>query len=191
MRKLLTSVLLKKSQLLVLMTVLLLGTVTAFASTGQEFSKQSEQAASQQEAYTVYQPKTVDVYLKREFLDGETSVNVVSETIYSMEDFWALYADWELVDQNTSKVIFKKKVNDISPLLKASGYFGLSKDNILTIYNGKPEEQEAIQSFYQIDVKELESHLQEELQQGIPINSKSHYQKVIKQLKEYAVSRKS
>lgn len=134
-------------------------------------------------------PKTVDVYLKRIYLDGETDVNIKPVTILSKEDLWSRFSDWQLVDQNKKKVVFQKEVNDISPLLKADGYFGLSKDNILTIYEGKPNHKKAIHSFYQIDVKALESHLQHRLQNGIPIQTKGHYQKVIKQLKKYAAKK--
>ncbi|HEU5139710.1 MAG TPA: BofC C-terminal domain-containing protein [Bacillales bacterium] len=140
----------------------------------------------QQDAYQVTGPKTVNVYLKRVFLDGRTSVDKKEVTIWSMEDFWSRFSNWQLVDQNTSRVVFKKKVNDISPVLKASGYFGLSKDDILTIYKGKPEKKEAIHSFFHIDVEELESELQSELRKGIPVRTKGHYKKVIKRLKEYS-----
>ncbi|HEX7064312.1 MAG TPA: BofC C-terminal domain-containing protein [Bacillales bacterium] len=141
----------------------------------------------EQHAYQVTGPKTVNVYLKRVFLDGRTSLDKEKVTIWSTEDFWARFSDWQLVDQNMDKVVFKKQINDISPVLKASGYFGLSKDDILTIYKGKPKEKEAIHSFFHIDVKELESELQRELRKGIPVKTKGHYKKVIKRLKEYAV----
>ncbi|HEU5139947.1 MAG TPA: BofC C-terminal domain-containing protein [Bacillales bacterium] len=141
-----------------------------------------------QEAYQVTAPKTVDVYLKRVYLDGRESLKIKPVKILSMEDFWSRFSDWQLVDQNMSKVVFKKKVNDISPVLKTSGYFGLSEDHILTIYKGKPEEKKAIHSFFYIDVKELESELQRDLQQGIPVQTKGHYKKVIKKLKQFAVT---
>lgn len=138
-------------------------------------------------------PITVDVHLKRVYLDGRTIVNVKPVTIWSMEDFRARFSDWERVDQDRNKVVFKKDINDISPLLKTSGYFGLSEDHTLKIYKGKPEnkreDKRAIHTFFQIDVKELESELKHDLENGIPVKTKARYQKVIRTLKPYTMKR--
>ncbi|MFA9557194.1 BofC C-terminal domain-containing protein [Evansella sp. AB-rgal1] len=132
--------------------------------------------------------QTVEVILQRHYLDGEVSEEVVEETIWSMEDFWAFYGEWQLVDQLEGKVIFKQDTNDISPLLKMNGYFGLSEDGFLNIYNGKPMDNEVIQSFFQVNTSRLKSHLHRELLEGIPVSTKDHYLEVIKMFEEYAVS---
>lgn len=133
-------------------------------------------------------PLTVNVILQLHYLDGNTSEEVVKETIWSMEDFWAQYRDWQLVDQQEGQMIFKKNIDDISPLLKSNGYFGISEDGILTIFKGVPaESEEVIQSFFQIDVSKLESRQQEELKNGIPVVSKDHYIQVIESFKTLAI----
>lgn len=129
----------------------------------------------------------VDVYLERVYLDGQVQVDMKPVNSQSTKEVRSHFADWTLVGRGKHKLVLKKKMNDISPILKTDGYFGLSKDNILTIYNGKPEKNKAIHSFYQIDVKELESRLQHKLHKGIPIESKGHYEKVMNHLKKYAV----
>lgn len=135
-------------------------------------------------------PKTtMDIYFKRVYMDGQTTVNVKHMTIWSVKNLRSKYSGWQLASENSDKIVLKKKVHDISPLLKASGYFGLSKEDILTIYKGKPDDKKAIHSFFQIKVKKLESGLQHELQQGIPVQSKGHYQQVIKHLKKYEAKR--
>lgn len=136
--------------------------------------------------YNVANPKTVTVILERIYLDGEISEEIVEETILSMEDFWAEYADWNLVDQDETQVVFQQKVDDISPLLKINGYFGISEEGILNIYEGKPSDQKIIQSFFQINTKELKSHQQLELKKGIPILSSDRYKEVLKMYKKYA-----
>ncbi|MBU9713981.1 intercompartmental signaling factor BofC [Bacillus tamaricis] len=134
-----------------------------------------------------YNAQTVEVILQRHYLDGEISEETIEETIWSMEDFWSFYEDWQLVDQNEQKIIFMKELNDISPLLKMNGYFGLSEDGILNIYNGKPNDNEVIQSFFQVNTSRLKSHLRDELLKGIPVSSKDHYLEVIKMVEEYAI----
>ncbi|MCF6408645.1 BofC C-terminal domain-containing protein [Pseudalkalibacillus salsuginis] len=138
-------------------------------------------------AQTVSGPLTVEVLLQRTYLDGESSQEVIYETIWSMDDFWAAYADWQLVDQDLSRIIFEQEIDDISPLLKVNGYFGLTEDGILTIFNGRPHEDQVIQSFYQIDVHKLESNLLKKLREGIRVETKTNYQEVINQYKPYAI----
>ncbi len=136
-----------------------------------------------------HEAKTVEVILQRHYLDGEVSEELIEETIWSMEDFWSFYDDWQLVDQNEHQVIFKQEFNDISPLLKMNGYFGLSEEGTLNIYNGKPEDtDDVIQSFFQINTSRLKSHLHDDLIKGIPVSSKDQYLQVLKTYEKYAAS---
>lgn len=135
------------------------------------------------------QPLNVTVILEKVYLDGEISQEVVHETCWSRENFWAKYDQWQLIDIDDSTFVFRKQVDDISPLLKANGFFGVTEEGILTIFNGRPGQSRIIQSFFQIDIKKLESKKQEELIQGIPIKSKDHYVKVLETFKSYSVKK--
>jgi len=88
------------------------------------------------------------------------------------------------MDETT--MVFRKQMDDISPLLKANGYFGITEDGVLTIFNGRPDRSRIIQSFFQIDVRKLESKKQEELIQGIPIKTKDRYVEVLETFKPYS-----
>lgn len=127
------------------------------------------------------------VVLQRVYLDGEMSEETHTESILAMEDFWVEYAGWQLVDQNNEEIILKKNESDISPLLKSNGFFGISEDGTFSIFNGKPEEQKIIQSFFHIDIEQLEVKIQEELVQGIPILNKNQYEKVLEVYKSYSL----
>jgi len=54
--------------------------------------------------------KSVRVILSRVYLDGEISEEIVEEIILSMEDFWAEYAEWKLIDQDEAQVIFQQNI---------------------------------------------------------------------------------
>ncbi|WP_349408008.1 BofC C-terminal domain-containing protein [Pseudalkalibacillus sp. SCS-8] len=151
-------------------------------------SKSKTMNHAEQEAHTVSGPITVEVYLQKNYLDGEYSKDVVYETIWSMEDFWANYADWQLVNQSFNKVMFEQEIDDISPISKVNGYFGLTEDGILTIFNGRPHEDQVIQSFYQIDVKKLESSLMEELENGIRVLTKQNYTEILDKYRPYEMN---
>lgn len=140
--------------------------------------------------HEINEPLKVKIILQRVFLDGEMSEERVLETIWSMEDFWAKYDDWQLVDMEQNKAVFRQDIDDISPLLKTNGYFGLSDEGVLTIFNGRPGGANIIQSFFQIDLGRLESFKRDQLKKGIPIKTKQCYEEVLETFKPYTMQEK-
>ena len=138
-----------------------------------------------EDVFEVSGPKTIEVILETIYLDGEVSEEIVEETIWSMEDFWSEYEGWTLVNLDDSQIIFQQTINDISPFLKLNGYFGLSEEGILSIFNGKPSDENVIQSFFHIQTDKLESHQHVQLKQGIPVLTREKYEEVIKTFKQY------
>lgn len=136
--------------------------------------------------YKQLDKQRLTVILQLFYLDGEVTEEMVTEDVDEIDELWNEYKDWNLVDINTEHVVFKKDINDISPLLKANGYFGLTEDGTLTIFNGKPEKNKVIQSFYQLDIEKLESYEQKQLKNGIPVRTKNDFQKVLNAFKPYS-----
>lgn len=158
--------------------------------TGYGLTIQAEPAFAEKPTNSVNEinePLKVTIILQRVYLDGEMSEEKVSETIWSMEDFWAKYDKWQLMDIEQRKAVFRQGVDDISPLLKANGYFGLSEEGVLTIFNGRPDATNIIQSFFQIDLGRLESIKRDQLKKGIPIKNKHRYEKVLETFKPYTL----
>ncbi|THE15323.1 regulator [Bacillus timonensis] len=156
----------------------------SFSGNGAELNEKNKDTVQE-----VNGPLEVTVILERVYVDGEVSEEILKETILSMEDFWAQYEDWNLVHQDEEQVVFQQRIDDISPLLKTNGYFGLTEDGILSIFNGKPAESDkVIQSFFQIDVEKLESYQHDLLKKGIKIGSKDEYINVIETYKTYTSS---
>ncbi|MFD1705560.1 BofC C-terminal domain-containing protein [Siminovitchia sediminis] len=147
----------------------------------------AEVQASDRESVKSEQPLELTVHLKRVYLDGAMSEEVVNETVFALEDFWAKYESWQLVDMDEKRLVFEKNINDVSPLLKANGYIGISEDGTLSIFNGKPEQSDVIRSFFQIDVKKMESSQHLRLIQGIPVHTKEEFTKVVESMKRYSV----
>ncbi|MED1468382.1 BofC C-terminal domain-containing protein [Bacillus salipaludis] len=146
-------------------------------------------SAAQQDRHLEQQttePRQLKVTLQRVYLDGELSEEVVQEISWSPENFWAKYDQWQLITRDGENLVFRKNVDDISPLLKANGYFGITNEGVLTIFNGRPGQSKIIQSFFQIDIKKLESKKQEELLQGIPIKTKDRYVEVLETFRHYS-----
>lgn len=131
------------------------------------------------------QTQKVTIILQRVYLDGDVSEEVVTETANSITEIQDRYDQWQLITKQGDKPVFRYVVDDISPLLKANGYFGITDEGILTIFNGKPKHSKIIHSFYQIDVGKLESRKKEQLMKGIPIKTKDRYQQVLETFKPY------
>ncbi|WHY33228.1 intercompartmental signaling factor BofC [Cytobacillus firmus] len=155
-----------------------------------EKSNSVHEVESNREEKNIEGPLMIKVILEREYLDGEVSQETIEETIWTLEDFWAKYEQWQLVDMDIDYMVFSRKMDDISPLLKANGYFGVTEDGTLTIFNGKPQKTNIIQSFFQIDLGKLESTKCEELKKGIPIVSKDRYVEVLETFKSYTAGEK-
>ena len=124
------------------------------------------------------------VILQRMYVDGEMSEETKVET---MDGFWRKYAGWELIEQNEKEIILRKQENDLSPLLKANGFFGVTVDGKLSIYYGKPDQDQIIHSFFQMDVGKLEVYQHAQLLKGIPIKTKEQYEQVITAYKAYSI----
>ncbi|WP_186576291.1 intercompartmental signaling factor BofC [Aquibacillus kalidii] len=149
----------------------------------------ADKSRSEEQAVPVQKdPLQLKVTLRKHYIDGKIEEETHTETIWSMQDFWAYYDGWQVVNQEQGQIVFKKQVKDISPFMKENGYFGLYND-ILTIFEGRPDDQQVIQSFYQIDTSELESYQADQLQSGIKIDSKEIYQYVLEAYREMTPSK--
>ncbi|MBB6282877.1 BofC C-terminal domain-containing protein [Geobacillus subterraneus] len=133
-------------------------------------------------------PVKMTIVLQQQYVDGEISEEKRVETVVSLTEIWKKYRDWQLITLDDRTIVFRKTINDISPLLKTNGYFGITDDGTLSIFNGKPDQSgEIIQSFFQIDVQKLESRQQAKLKQGIRVLSKEQYEQVIEMYRHFAV----
>lgn len=139
------------------------------------------------EAVTHVVPIQMTVLLERMYLDGQVSEEIRQETVTSMNEIWKKYKGWQLVDLDDKQIVLQKMINDISPLARANGYFGLTKDGTLSIFEGRPQpSSRIIQSFFQIDVKKLESRKQRELKKGIRVVSKVRYEDILATYRPFA-----
>jgi len=147
---------------------------------------QSVHASDEYRAFPDKEEQKMEVVLQLFYLDGDVVEEIASLQVSDLNEIWEDYKGWKLVEITKDRVILKKYIDDISPLLKANGYFGLTEDGTLSIFNGKPKNKNVIQSFFQIDLDKLESSAEEHLKNGIPVRSKSEYERVLKAFKPYS-----
>ena len=99
---------------------------------------------------------------------------------------------WQLVEKKDRTYVMVHEVkDDLAPVCKEEGYFGLSEDGVLTIYQGPPTENQVIQTFFRIDTERLESKLPASeihtLQEGIRIRDVADYRQVLSMYEEFAI----
>lgn len=97
-----------------------------------------------------------------------------------------------LGDQGT--VIFTEQVQDLSPQCKESAYIGLDEDGNLSLFDGLPsQDNPAVRTFFQLDIKYLESSLPretvEQLYQGIRVFDMEEYNSVLSTFSDFALDR--
>ncbi|MEH7464256.1 BofC C-terminal domain-containing protein [Bacillus thuringiensis] len=149
---------------------------------------ESSVASAESSGNEAQQEPQITIMLQRIYLDGEVSQEIFREEVVNLEKLLEQYKDWQLVDRDDVQIVLQQRIDDISPLLKTSGYFGVSKEGILQIFNGVPEKDNAIHSFFQIDMKKMESYQCEQLKRGIRVKSKERFVKVMKDMEQYSMS---
>ncbi|WP_148302643.1 BofC C-terminal domain-containing protein [Caldalkalibacillus mannanilyticus] len=100
--------------------------------------------------------------------------------------------EWKVSAKNDDEITLSRDVvNDLSPLCKNEGYFGMSEDGVLTLFQGPPMDNQVIQTFFRIDTELLESKLPKEevtfLRNGIKIHNVAEYLSVLSTFGEFAV----
>ncbi|MDV2685902.1 BofC C-terminal domain-containing protein [Alkalihalophilus lindianensis] len=173
----------KGNTILIMLLLILVTTFTLLFVQTERGHVQSD--SNENNAFEVLGPTTMNVTLQYLYMDGEVIEEQTEETIWAMEDFWAQYEEWNLLTQSEERMVFQKEIDDISPDLKMNGYFGITEDGILSIFEGVPQDEQVIQSFFQVDTKKLKSKQHSELAKGIPVGDKDHYEEVLEVFAEY------
>ncbi|WP_237416818.1 BofC C-terminal domain-containing protein [Halobacillus halophilus] len=145
--------------------------------------EKTEKGTSEASVETLVQaePLELTIVMKERYLDGVVETTTKQETIWSMMDFWASYEGWRIENQELDRIVFQRQVEDISPLTKQHGYFGLNENGELAVFQGIPNEGKVMESFKPIPVKPLESKRIDLLKGGIKIKDSSHFEQVVHQ----------
>ncbi|MEJ8545710.1 BofC C-terminal domain-containing protein [Brevibacillus borstelensis] len=131
------------------------------------------------------------VVLAKTYLCGVKSEEVSQIPRNELAETLASHNGWEIVSAEPDKLILFKRENDIAPQCKANGHFGISKDGMLTLFNGLPEEAEVVQTFYRINTEKMEARLSKEqvesLKKGIRVRDLAEYNSVLSTFGEFQI----
>lgn len=137
----------------------------------------------------------VQVILKRTYVTGEIEIEKRDEVIESTQQLLKRYEGWKLTHRQGNEFTFELRINDLSPTCKANGYFGINEKGELSLFDGVPEKEKVIQTFFQIDTKKIESYLPKEeltmLKRGIRVQEVEEYNSILSTFSEFANSEKA
>lgn len=101
------------------------------------------------------------------------------------------HPQWQPQLTETGEIAMIEQVEDLSETCKQRAYFSLDKLGQLSLFEGPPEQERVIRTFFQLDTDYMESSLPraywEALTKGIRISDVDEYNSVLSTFSEYAL----
>ncbi|GGE42772.1 hypothetical protein GCM10011391_22000 [Pullulanibacillus camelliae] len=161
--------------------------VLACFSTGS-FLSHTQARAEERKGIQVQAVSLSHIHMNTRYIDGISIQKTMDKHVLSLKDFLHQHPQWTLIKKTKTDVFLERKVDDLSPVSKAVGVLGLKNGNTLTLFNGSPEHNQIIQTFFQIDIHALQAKDFNRLKTGIPITNKEAYQNMLHLFAKYEVN---
>lgn len=98
--------------------------------------------------------------------------------------------EWRGAISAEGDVHFEQRINELSEVCKNNGYIGIDQQGNLSLFEGPPEKEKVLKTFFQLDVETMESSLPPDvllhLHQGIRIQDVDEYNSVLSTFSEFA-----
>lgn len=132
-----------------------------------------------------------EVFVEKRYVCGEEIERLGMMEPDSIVKLKREHPEWSIDLNESGSVRFTQSVEDLSPKCKDNAYFGLDKNGNLSLFEGLPEQERVIRTFFQLNVEHLKSSLPEDtvnqLYTGIRISDLADYNSVLSTFSEYAV----
>lgn len=136
--------------------------------------------------------KLRSVSLEKNYVCGTETVILGDFTPEEMVTLIRQHPGWAGYIESENNLVVQETVDDLSPHCKENAYMSLDKEGNLTLFDGKPKDEKAIRTFFQLDVGSMETSLPagvlEQLQNGIRVQDIEEYNSVLSTFGDYAVA---
>ncbi|MFC7748428.1 BofC C-terminal domain-containing protein [Paenibacillus thermoaerophilus] len=127
----------------------------------------------------------------KQYICGTESISLGQKTARELQQLLDDHPDWELTITGDAKVRIAETIEDLSPACKATAYFGMDDTGHLNLYEGPPENEKVLRTFFQLNVEHMESSLPpeaiQELRKGIRVEDLAQYNSVLSTFNDFAV----
>jgi forespore regulator of the sigma-K checkpoint len=134
---------------------------------------------------------TRESYLLKSYVCGEEKSTLGQQTSEQLLSMQMKNPNWLLSVSPNGEVTFTENIDDLSPACKEKAVFGIDGSSNLSLFNGTPAKDNVIRTFFQLNIKHLESSLPpdtvEKLREGIRISDMEEYNSVLSTFSDYAV----
>lgn len=132
-----------------------------------------------------------EVSLEKSYICGVETISLGIFDTAEMLSMIKQHPDWNgRLEQN--RLILNEQIHDLSPECRENAFMGVDPNGNLILYQGEPDEEKVIRTFFQLDVGTMESSLPEgvleQLHKGIRIQDVDEYNSVLSTFSDYAVA---
>lgn len=135
--------------------------------------------------------QTYEVWMQKKYVCGEENQQLGAMSPQEIEQISVEHPDWELTLQQGHKVIFVQHIQDLSKICKEEAYFGVDEAGVLSLFDGLPQNNKVIRSFFQLNIEYLKSSLPgetvDQLFGGIRVTDLDEYNSVLSTFADYAI----
>jgi forespore regulator of the sigma-K checkpoint len=134
---------------------------------------------------------TVDLILQTYYKCGEMTEETRKVSPNDINDWKKEHSNARLVRQEDGFMLWERRIEDLAPHCKTNGFMSIDDKGRLTLYYGAPDEGQIIRTFFQIEIKHLESKLPSDqvnkLYQGIPVRNITEFDTIFTTYQHFAV----
>lgn len=140
--------------------------------------------------------RPIKVRIHRTYLCGEEYRSLgllpASRAVQAVKRPSVAFVRLSSTSTGTPTLELEERVSDLSLYCKQRAMFSMDKAGRLTLFDGPPKKEKVVRTFYQLDVRFMESRLpKEEMQRladGIRIEDKETYYSVLSSYSDYALN---
>jgi forespore regulator of the sigma-K checkpoint len=136
----------------------------------------------------------IETYVKKTYVCGEELQSMGKLEPKDIVQLIQSVSASQVVDvsiEETGSVYVTEDIDDLSPACKENAYFGLDSSGNLSLFDGLPDKDKVIRTFFQLNISHLESSLPhdtvKQLYRGIRVTDLAGYNSVISTLSDFAV----
>ncbi|WP_438444300.1 BofC C-terminal domain-containing protein [Gorillibacterium sp. sgz5001074] len=133
---------------------------------------------------------TREVYLHTEYVCGEEIRQMGAMPAAEIVSLSKEHPEARVNVDESGRIHLTERVEDLGPRCRENAYFGMDKNGNLTLFEGVPEQERVIRTFFQLDVQHMKSSLPSDalnqLYSGIRISDLADYNSVLSTFSEYA-----